>query len=243
MAELFMLNPRKRRRRKARSNPRRRMSAKQRMYFGGGRNPRRRHRRKARRNPVAPIVANPRRHRRRRHRSNPSHRRYRRNPQLRLTGRGIMNQVTDATIGAAGATVVDVVMGYVNPNLPATLMTSNVYPIVKGAVAIGLGALGGMMGGQVGRFAAKGAEGSLICTLHDVFRSFMPATLALGYINSGYVAPRGPMGAYVRGVNTPLMGVQTPLMGVGEGNMIESAMNREMELYGPGYQALSAYVR
>jgi len=243
MAELFMLNPRRRRKHRAnprrrhrrhRSNPRR-MTAKQRRYFGGARsNPHRRHRRRHRSNPI--------RRARRRYFGNPRRRHYRRNPSLRLSTRGIVNQLTDAAQGAAGATIVDVLMGYINPNLPATMLTANVYPIVKGAVAIGFGALGGMMGGQMGRFAAKGAEGSLICTLHDVIRSFLPATMALGYINSGYVAPRSNMGAYVRGVRTPLMGVRTPLMGLGQ-NDIESAMSREMTLYGPGYQALSAYVR
>lgn len=239
MAELFLLNPRRRRRK---------MTAKQRKYFGGKRRARRNPtRRRARRNPL-PIMAtaNPRRHRRRRrvHR-NPSHRRrhYRSNPAMRLTGRGIVNQVTDAATGAAGATVVDVVMGYLNPNLPATFLSPNVYPIVKGAVAIGLGAVGQSMGGQAGRFFAKGAEGSLICTLHDVFRSFVPAGISLGYINSGYVPAHGNMGAYVRGVRTPLMGVRTPLMGLGQPDPIESAMSREMNLYGPGYQAMGAYVR
>ncbi|MGH7886249.1 MAG: hypothetical protein ACREPG_00160 [Candidatus Binatia bacterium] len=259
MAQLFMLNPHKRR--KARRNPRR-MSAKQRKYFGPRRaraNPARRaranparRRRRARRNP-APLLVNARR--RRRARRNPiARRRYRRNPALRLSTRGVVNQVTTAAQGALGATVVDVAMGYINPNLPANMLTANVYPIVKSGVAIGLGALGGMVGGTVGRFAAAGAIGSLTCTLHDVMRSFLPATLQLGFINSGYVAPRA-MGAYVNGLGasalrTPLMGLgasalHTPLMGLGnsEGNMIESAMTREMSLYGPGYQALSAYVR
>lgn len=246
MSQLFMLNPsRRKRRRKARSNPRRRMTAKQRKYFGPRRariNPSRR-RRRARRNPI--LAANPRRRHRRHVRSNPSRRRhYRRNPSLRLSARGIVNQVTDAATGAAGATIVDVLMGYIAPNLPASMLSPNVYPIVKGGVAIAFGAVGGMMGGTVGRFAAKGAEGSLIVTLHDVMRSFLPANLALGYINSGYVAPRSRMGAYVRGVRTPLMGgVRTPLMGLGDGGDIGSAMEREMNLYGPGYQALSAYVR
>lgn len=251
MSQLFMLNPSRRRRRKARKNPRRRMTAKQRKYFGPRANPRRRSRRRARRNPVPAMLANP-RHRRRRARRNPIARRYRSNPQLRLTGRGIVTQVTDAAQGAIGATIVDVAMGYINPSLPAAMLTPNVYPIIKGAVAIGMGALGGMIGGQVGRFAAKGAEGSLICTLRDVIRSFLPAGTQLGFINSGYVAPRG-MGAYVNGLGasslrTPLMGMgasslRTPLMGLGNDNMIDSAMTREMTLYGPGYQALSAYVR
>jgi hypothetical protein len=260
MAQLFMLNPRKRKR-KARRNPsRRKLTAKQRRYFGPRRaraNPARR-RRRARRNPV--LAANPRRRHRRRVHRNPARRHYRRNPGLRLSVRGVVNQVTDAATGAAGATIVDVLMGYVAPNLPASMLTPNVYPIVKGGVAIAFGAIGGMMGGQIGRFAAKGAEGSLIVTLHDVMRSFLPANLALGFINSGYVAPFSRnMGAYVNGVRpmmgasslrTPLMGMgasslQTPLMGLGQddGNYVDSAMTREMSLYGPGYQALSAYVR
>src|SRR5262245_43665007 len=137
-------------------------------------------------------------------------------------------------------------MGFVAPRLPAALLGPNVYPIVKGGVAILLGSAGGAMG--LGATAAKMAEGSLVCTLRDLIRGFLPATLTLGrmgFINSGYVPGSSRMGAYVnglgayvngmRGTATPLMGVSTPLMGRGQTDAIDSAMEREMMLYGPGY--------
>src|SRR5262245_50371600 len=167
MAELLLLNPRKRRRR-------RRLTAKQAKYFAPRRGRKRRGRRRMRRNPSPAIysaaAANPRRRRRsrRRYSMNPR-RRYRRNPAFRLpSGRGIVKQVQDAGIGAVGATVVDIAMGFVAPRLPAALLGPNVYPIVKGGVAILLGSAGGAMG--LGATAAKMAEGSLVCTLRDLIR-------------------------------------------------------------------------
>jgi hypothetical protein len=185
MSQLLLLNPRRRRRRK--------MTAKQAKYFGG--NPRRRRRRKAggRKgrgggafHPKAAITvrANPRRRRHRRH----ARRSFRRNPALRMpSARGVMNQVMDAGQGAIGATAIDVLMGFIAPKLPPALLGPNVYPVVKGGVAILFGVVGQSFGGGAGRFAAKAAEGSLICTLRDVVRGFLPADLTLGYINSGYV--------------------------------------------------------
>lgn len=231
MAQLLLLNPRRRRRK---------LTAKQRKYFGKRKRARRVsvkvHRpRRSRRSAVITVRANPRR--RRRVAFNP--RRIRRNPMRIPTARNVIGQVQDAAVAAVGATVVDVAMGYVNPMLPAAAMTPNVYPIVKGAAAILLGALGQSVGGQMGRWSAKMAEGSLIVTLHGVVRSFLPAGLALGYINSGYV-PRQGMGAYtMKGVRTPLMGVRTPLMGLGSngGAGWTSQMESETAMYGPGYVA------
>jgi hypothetical protein len=228
MANLLLLNPAKRKRRK--------LTAKQRKYFGK-RSKRRvsvhvakRGRRKA----VITVAANPRRRHRRRLSINPRRRRhYRTNPSARLSVRSITDQVQSAGVGAVGATVVDIAMGYVGPMLPAALVTPTTYPIVKGAAAILLGSLGQMAG--IGKWSGKMAEGSLTVTLHSLIRSFLPAGMSLGYINSGYV-PRSGMGAYtMRGVRTPLMGVRTPLMGLGAD--VSSQMESEMTMYGPGYVA------
>jgi hypothetical protein len=222
MSQLLLLNPRKRRRK---------LTAKQRKYFG------KRRRRvsvkvsrpgRSRRRAVITVQANPRR--RRRFSINPR-RRVRRNPSPRVTVKGITAQVQTAGVGAIGATVVDVAMGYVGPMLPAALLTPTTYPIVKGAAAILLGSVGQMAG--LGKWAPQMAEGSLTVTLHGLIRSFLPAGMSLGYINSGYVPRRG-MGAYtLQGVRTPLMGVNTPLMGLGQGSQSES----ESLHYGPGYVA------
>ena len=227
MANLLLLNPGKKRRRK--------MTAKQRKYFGKKRARRvsvhvaKRGRRKA----VITVATNPRRRHRRRLSINPRRRRhYRTNPAPRLSVRSITGQLQDAAVGAVGSTVVDVAMGFVGPRLPAALVTPTTYPIVKGAAAILLGALGNMAG--LRKWSGKMAEGSLTVTLAGLIRSFMPAGVTLGYINSGYV-PRAGMNAYtMRGVNTPLMGVRTPLMGL---SAYDSPMETEMAQYGPGYVA------
>ncbi|MGH6629081.1 MAG: hypothetical protein ACREB3_05050, partial [Burkholderiales bacterium] len=148
--------------------------------------------------------------------------------------------LTDAATGAAGATIIDVGMGFVAPRLPATMLTPTIYPIVKAGAAILTGSIGASMGGQAGRLLVKGAEGSLICTLRDVIRGFLPADLALGYINSGYVPSRG-MGAHLRGVQTPLLGVNTPLMGMGDGSESESEYGAWSPPY-PGLRGVGAYL-
>jgi hypothetical protein len=233
MSQLLLLNPRKRRRK---------LTAKQAKYFGKRKRRARRvsvrvsRPRRSRRSAVIRVHANPRRRSRRRLSINPRRRGYRSNPMPRLSVRGIGGQVQSAAVGAVGATVVDIAMGYAGPMLPAALVGPNIYPVVKGAAAILIGAAAQAAG--LGRWAGRLTEGSLTVTLHGLIRSFLPAGVALGYINSGYV-PRNGMSAYtMSGVRTPLMGVRTPLMGMGEGDSspgYTSQMETETGMYGPGY--------
>lgn len=248
MSELLLLNPRRRRKAKKSggSRKRRRTRRNPTSNLGAYLNPRRRRRRSAkRRTRRNPVTFQPRRVAARHRPGRRVGRRYLSNPRPRLTMKGITDQVVDAGTGAVGATLVDILMGFVGPRLPAQLATPQLYPVVKGGVAILFGALVGGMGGQIGRLGVAGAKGSLICTLRDTLRMYLPANVVLGYINSGMVARNGMrgMGAYVRGVNTPLMGVRTPLMGLGQ-NWSEA----ESSMYGPGYIAggmrgVGAYVR
>ena len=208
-AELLLLNPRRRRRRKA--NPKRSRRARRRNpYPLLGANPRRR-RRSRRSNPYPLLGANP---RRRRRRSNPSRRSRRRNPSVRGMFAGITTLVTTAAKQAVGATAVDLAMGQIAPRLPATLLTPNVYPVVKAGAAVGLGMIVSKF--LPGDFGRKMAEGSLTVTLYSVIRGFMPATVPLGYINPGYVPRQG-----VRGMGEYLSGVG------------QTAMEREMTDSGP----------
>jgi hypothetical protein len=127
---------------------------------------------------------------------------------------GVTTLVTTAAKQAIGATAVDLAMGQIAPRLPATLLTPNVYPVVKAGAAIGLGMLvSKFLPGDLGR---KMAEGSLTITLYSVIRGFMPQTVPLGYINPGYVPRQG-----VRGMGEYLSGVG------------ETAMEREMNDSGP----------
>lgn len=196
-AQLLLLNPR---RRKRRANPGRKRRARRRNPLPLlGANPRRRHRR--RRNPFPLLGANPRRRRRSRM-TNP---RRRRNPSTRGMFAGVTTLVTTAAKQAVGAIGVDLAMGQIAPRLPATLLTPNVYPIVKGAAAVGLGML--VTKFLPGDFGRKMAEGSLTITLYSVLRGFMPDTVPLGYISSGYIPRQGArgLGEYVSGLGeTPM---------------------------------------
>ena len=200
---LILINPRRRRRRARRSNPRRsrRMPAALRRYWATRRgtrlaNPRRRRRR---RNPVVhgyrrrrPILRARRRNPRRRYRS----RGYRR---LRNPRGDFMHTLTAGAIGAGGALLLNVVYGYVNPYLPASLQTGLVQTAVLGVGALGLGYL-------VGRFVSKDigddvAFGGLSVVLFNAASSIATASgITITNNLAGYAdyTPRR-MGAYLRG--------------------------------------------
>ena len=146
----------------------RRMTAKQRKYFG------KRRVKRARRNVTISAARNPvRRLSRRRKRSMRS---YRRNP-IRMRGfnpRTFVNQsLMPAGIGAAGALGLDMLMGMLP--LPDALKTPTMRPLVRIAGAVGIGMIAGMvtnrkMGEQVG-------AGALTVVLYDVLKGFVQRTM------------------------------------------------------------------
>jgi hypothetical protein len=163
-------------------------------------NPIRRHRRRARAsNPVK-------RHYRRR--KNPihfasamrkHHRRRRRNP---VSVSGIKDLLMTGAIGAGGALTVDLAMGTLIAKFaPANLVTRQnadgsvnfLYYLTKGAVAIGIGMFGKRF---LGSTAETMATGAMVANLYDLFRTIMPASIPLGYVNAGYPAGR-PLGGNV----------------------------------------------
>jgi hypothetical protein len=178
MAELMLINPRKRRKHKAkksvRKNPqkRRTMTALQRKYFG-----KRKHKRVA-------TVAKKSTKRRRRYAVTASKRRkYRRNP-----GRGLgkfsmqgfaKNTLMPSAIGAAGALGLDILIGFLP--LPANLKTGPMRSVVRIAGAVALGIVAGMVVKK--ETAANIAAGAVTVTLYDVLKgavqTAMP-TLQLG---------------------------------------------------------------
>jgi hypothetical protein len=169
-SELLLLNPRKRRARKTTT-------------------------RRVRRNPASKITMSAIRRRRRR---NPAHKMAnvrsrmmrRRNPAMRATLGNIGGQVMQAATGAVGALAVDAVMGQVNNFLPATLKTQYVYPIVKMGAAIGLGLVAARV---LPRHGATMAMGSMTVTMRDFLKTLLPAGVAMGYMNPGYVPGSGTM--------------------------------------------------
>ena len=174
MANLLLVNPKRRRKSKARRV--RRMTAKQAMYFAPKRNPKRRRHHARRSNP----------HRRRHHarRSNP-HRRhhYRRNPSFAGLKSGIMPTVVDGAWGAGGALAADLAYGFGSPYLPASIVSTPgtpIYFLLKAVLALGVGLGGNMV------FKGKGRQlgvGAMTVAIHDFAKasllSMMP-TLPLG---------------------------------------------------------------
>jgi hypothetical protein len=184
MAELLLINPRKRR-----------APAKKRATRARAR----------RRNPVRALaVAAPKRAVRRR---NPIglgrvakrvHRR-RRNPIGGLNTNSIMNTLKGALMGGAGAVAVDVMMGQIIPFLPVSMQptaagdtTVGVYDAVKLAATI---AAGELLNKPTKGLSRKLAQGSLTVQAYQVLSTFVPATMTLGAV--GYMNP----GAVVNGSN------------------------------------------
>lgn len=190
MAEMLLINPRRKRRagvRRMRRNPRR-MSALQRQYFGGGRrNPRRRRRSRP---AMTTMARNP---RRRYRRARAAIRRFRRNPR----GMGgnfnlshiMRDMLVPAGIGAAGALALDLAWG--NLPIPASLQTGTLAPVARIAGAVLIGIAVGMVAGK--RNGAYATVGAMTVTLADLAKNWVASSypaVSLG----GYVSPR--MGYY-----------------------------------------------
>lgn len=192
MSELVILNPRRRRRRNARNAKgqflpkRRRVNARRRRYHRKrnpiaalAANPRRRRRR----NPIAAFAANPRRRRRRSHRMMNVRRRRRHNPRL-LSTRGLMNTLTPALVGGAGAVGLDIALSYIP--LPAWTQTPVMKTVARLAGAVGLGMLARpLIGRQRANAAMLGALTVVAYgSLKDLAARFLP-TVGMSGITAG----------------------------------------------------------
>lgn len=207
MSEVILVgNPRRKRRKVSRSNPRR----KRRVSRS---NPRRK--RRVRRNPIAAI--NPRRRRaRRRYASNPKRksRRARRRSSARgmLRSKGFIGHtVLPAGIGALGAMGTDLLLGYLP--LPSIIQGPAIRPLVRIAAAVGVGMLAGFVTNK--RNAEMMTAGAVTVIMYDTLKGFAKQVMPslplsagdypmLSYINAGmpvgeYVASGTvlPMGEYV----------------------------------------------
>lgn len=190
MEELLLINPSKRGKRKTKSRKHRsaaqraatrRLVALNRSRRAGSSSPKRR--RSARRSTPITYAANPVRRRRRAHSTHRrvSTRRYRRNP-TGLFG-NLVPMVTDAAIGAAGAIAVDVAVGLLP--LPANLKTGLLGTVTRGAAAVALGTVGGMI--MPRRVAKQMAAGSLTVTAYGALKGFLATNVpALGLSGMGY---------------------------------------------------------
>ena len=160
MSEVLVVNPSKK--------PKRRMSALQRMYFG---------KKGVRKNPANPAgwykqktspasrTAYSRPTRRNPSKLSGAPRRYRRNPD----GGMLVRTLFPTMIGAGGAIVTDVVMGFLP--LPAMFKTGVMRPVVKGAAAFGIGLLAGMVAGK--RIGNQVMAGALTVVAYDSLKTFL----------------------------------------------------------------------
>lgn len=214
MAEMLLINPRKRSSRK--SNPKRRVMRRKpnpvTAMVRRKRNPLAAMRR--RRNPMAAMV-----------------RRRRRNPIGGAMMGGYMTQIREAVIGGAGALGVDLVYGQINSFLPTALKrvpgSIGAGDAVKAVVTV---ALGGLLNKATRGFSAKAAKASLTIQAYDIMKSFVPATMTIGYASPALIAQgtnrvspiRRGMNAYTSG--TPLLNAyMTP----GRTALLSGARQRE----------------
>jgi hypothetical protein len=244
MAEMLLINPKKRRkaRRAGRSAAQRRATAK---LVAMNR------RRGRRRNPGTAVPAmNPMRRRVAR-RANPIRavsRRRRSNP----IGGGrfgvglIMRQVQDSLIQGGGAVAMDLIYGQIQRFLPTMLQrTPGSIGLGDATKAVITVALGHFLSPLTRGMSRRAATGSLTVQAHGIIAGLLPTTMTLGYAQPGRVAygnarigpnrgiTAGNMGAYTRPGATPLLnayaqpGAMTPMLnGAGRARMREGVAIR-----------------
>lgn len=198
MAEMLLINPRKRSRKVRATKAKRRTHAR-------------------RRNPVAPLIARKRNPVRALHRRVMSRRR--RNPALSLGGMtGYMTAIREALMGGVGAVAFDIVHGQIKRFLPAALQVTpgkvGAGDAVRAIITVFVGhALNGVTRG----FSKKAAMASLTVQAHDLLKGFVPAALPLGYASPAMIAQgtnrvgpiRQGMNAYTKPGQTPLLSAYT----------------------------------
>lgn len=176
MAELMLINPRKRRRKAKKTSAKKRgkrrtMTALQRKYFG---------KRKTKR--VATVAKKSSKRRRRYSVTATKRRKYRRNPasggrfNIQSFSR---NTLMPSAIGAAGALGLDILMGFLP--LPPAMKVGPMRTVVKIAGAVGIGMLAGtfVKRSTAEQIAAGAITVALYDTLKGVVQVAMP-TLQLG---------------------------------------------------------------
>lgn len=201
MAEMLLVNPRKRRKNRKR-NPtaaqKRARAAFAAAARARSRNPAKR-RVARKRNPTPYALAyelNPRRRRRKARRSNPvpllAYRRARRrNPIGGLSVGGIVGQMKETAIMGAGAVGMDVLYGYIARYLPAN-MQAGPGQLTMGSVAklVITAGLGQVLNRPTNGLAGKAARGSLVVQFRDIAAGLLPSLGLPGLSGRlGYATP------------------------------------------------------
>jgi len=216
MAEMLLINPRRRTRRKAkRAAPARRR-----------RNPlalaRVMPRRRRRANPIAAV----RRTRRRRNPIGMMKRRVMRRRNPAMLG-GYLGAIREALMDGFGAVAIDYAYGMIAKNIPGvgTFLTPNPASVgtadaVKAVLTV---VLGNALNGVTRGFSRKAAKASLTVQSYQIMKKVLPSTISSNLSGMGYYTPamvtgggntrigpiRGQMGAYLPGGATPLLSAYT----------------------------------
>jgi len=218
MAEMLLINPKKRRRNPAakrrvvrRKNPVTAMVRRRRNPLAAMRR---------RRNPLAAARRNPLARMRRRMR----------NPIGGMMG-NYMTQIREAVIGGAGALGMDLVYGQINSFLPTALKrvpgSIGAGDAVKAVITV---ALGGLLSKPTRGLSDKAAKASLTIQAYDIMKSFVPSGMTIGYASPSLIAQgtnrvgpiRRGMNAYTNG--TPLLNAY---MSPGKTALLSGARQRE----------------
>jgi len=205
MAEMLLINPRRR-------TSRRKTAAKRRTHA------------RVRKNPMT-MVAHTRKRRHTTRKHNPMHmmRRHvtrRRNPIGTGMASTYLRDVREALMAGAGAVVFDIVHGQIKRFLPTSLQVTPGSIGAGDAVRAVITVVVGQALNKVTRgFSKKAAMASLTVQAHDLLKGFVPASLPLGYMSPAMVAQGtnrvGPirgttgMNAYMRPGPTPLLSAYT----------------------------------
>ena len=198
MAEMLLINPRKRARKARRTTAKRRVRVAR------------------RRNPITSTVPiarkrNPVRAMRRRVMR-------RRNPIGMAGMTGYMTAIREALMGGVGAVAFDIVHGQIKRFLPAALQVTPGKIGAGDAVRAIITVFAGEALNKVTRgFSRKAAMASLTVQAHDLLKGFVPAALPLGYFTPATVAQgtnrvgpiRSGMNAYTPPGQTPLLSAYT----------------------------------
>lgn len=230
MAEMLLINPRKRRtaRKARRANP----IAKARRVV------------RRKRNPIAALAKSRRRVVRRRNPIAAVRRRVmrRRNPIALGSASSYISAFKDAFIGGAGSVAIDVLMGKIGPMLPSSLIGQpggpvGVYDAVKAVITV---AAGKLLDKPTRGMSKRMASGALTVQASNIIRNMLPSGTALGWaapanvaIGTNRVGPiqgRGRVGAYTNQAG-PLLNAYTrpgvtPLLN-GSASTYSRAQNRE----------------
>jgi hypothetical protein len=254
MESLFIVNPRRKKRKG-------RMPAGLRRYWASRRRQKNPRKRRRARMMAAPVHHRKRRRNPRRHRSHHRIRRRRANPKyMRRAKRrrhrnpfstsGMSAMLKPAAIGAAGAIATAIAYGYLSPSLPTTLTTGYIPYVVQAAAALGIGMLvGKFMSRQDGQYATVGAltvvAVSAITPLITSAAPSLPGLSGLG--GMGAYQPYRRMGAYAPSLQRSQtsrfgrLGFISPAPKVGMGAYM-AAMGRggaASDLSGSGFNGLN----